>query len=101
MLPEDKSRRSVFMVVMDMSLIAETDPQRIAVRTGQMVFAIPSDEDSVDEIVYVTDDTAPYTDEPINLGGAWAGMIDADAMLTALDRMGREALPTPPITSID
>ncbi len=91
----------LIMEVRVMSLISETEPQRIAVRTGQMVFAIPSDEDGVAEIVCVTDDSSTYPAEPINLGGAWAGMLDADSMLAALDTMRRKAPPTSLITSID
>lgn len=89
--PEDKA----------MSSMKETEPQTITVRTGQMVFAIPSDEDGVDEVVSVTDDNDTDATEPINLGGAWAGLVDADTMLDALERMGHEAPPTPPILSID
>lgn len=84
-----------------MSSMKETEPQTITVRTGQMVFAIPSDEEGVDEVVSVTDDNDTDATEPINLGGAWAGLVDADVMLDALERMGHEAPPTPPITSID
>jgi hypothetical protein len=85
-----------------MSVMREIDPQTIIiVRTGQMVFAIPSEEEGVDEVIYVTDDTGTSTAEPINLGGAWAGLIDGDAMLEALERMRHEVPPTPPITSID
>ncbi len=75
----------------------ETAPQTITVRTGQMIFAISSDEEGVNAVVSVTDDSDTDATEPINLGGAWAGLVDADAMLDALERMGHEAPSSPPI----
>jgi hypothetical protein len=73
-----------------MNTIRESEPQRLIVREGQMVFDVPSREDGVEEIVYVTDNGTDDPAAPINLGGAWAGLIDGDAMLEALDRMGHE-----------
>ena len=35
------------------------------------------------------------------LGGAWQHLVDGDAMLEALDRLGREGPSTPPIISIE
>ncbi len=69
----------------------------LTVRTGQMVFDVPSAEEGVDEVVYVLDSQGEGSDGSISLGGAWRGLVDGDAML---DAMGREAPPTPPITSI-
>ena len=84
-----------------MNTIRETDPQKLTVREGQMVFDIPSSEAGVEETFYVTDNSNSDSAAPINLGGAWAGLLDGDVMLEALDRMGHESSPTPPILSID
>jgi hypothetical protein len=74
---------------------------RLTVRAGEMVFDVPSVDEGVDEIVLATG--TYYSEEPgtaIDLGGAWKHLVDGDAMLEALDRLGREAPPTPPIMSI-
>jgi hypothetical protein len=70
-----------------MNTIRGTEPQRLIVREGQMVFDIPSREDGVEQIVYVADYGTDDPAAPINLGGAWACLIDGDAMLEALDRI--------------
>jgi hypothetical protein len=67
------------------------DSGRLTIRSGQMVFDVPSVEEGIDEIVYTT---GIQSDEPttvINLGGAWLRLVDGDAMLEALDRLGSEA----------
>jgi hypothetical protein len=74
---------------------------RLAIRPDHMVFDVPSEEQGVDEVVYAIAQPTGESTARLNLGGAWRDLIDADAMLEALDRLGREAPPTPPITSID
>lgn len=64
-----------------------------------MVFVIPSDEEGLDEIVYVDDDNAGTSSaEPVNLAGAWAGLVDGDALLDAIDQIGHESPPSPLIS---
>lgn len=85
-----------------MNEIGQRETQTLTVRTNQMVFTVPSDQEGVDEILYVdNEDINPSSSEPVNLGGAWAGLIDADALLEAIDRSGRETPPSLPITSLD
>ena len=75
--------------------------RQLTVRRGEMVFDIPSEQEGVDEIVSVSDPHSPDAAAPINLGGAWRDLVDGEAMLEALDRMGRESAPSPPIIAID
>ena len=65
-----------------------------------MVFAIPSAEEGVDEIVYVDDNAGNSSAEPANLAGAWVGLVDGDALLDAIERIGHESPPSP-IISVD
>lgn len=83
--------------------LKEWGRQMLTVRKDQMVFAIPSSEQGVDEIVYVDDESIDASSrEPINLGGAWATLVeDGDALLEAIERDGRNSPPSPPITVID
>lgn len=84
-----------------MSDLQERSPQTVIVREDQMVFVIPSAEEGVDEIVYVDNDgDGTPSAEPINLAGAWVGLVDGDALLDAIDRIGHESPPSP-IASID
>ena len=85
-----------------MSELIDRQPQMLTVREGQMVFAVPSTQEGIDEIVYVMDENVNNdSGVPINLGGSLARLVDGDAMLEALDTIGRESFPSPPITSID
>ena len=77
--------------------IRGTEGRQLTVRRGEMVFDIPSEQ----EIVSVSDPHSPDAAAPINLGGAWRDLVDGEAMLEALDRMGRESAPSPPIIAID
>lgn len=84
-----------------MSELKERHPRILVVRENQMVFSVPSQEEGIEEIVYVDDAEDNHNvDAPINLGGALANLVDGDAMLAALDAAGHESRPTPPITSI-
>jgi hypothetical protein len=60
-----------------------------------MVFDVPSEEQGVDEIVYAIAQPPAESTARLNLGGAWHDLTDADAMLEALDRLGRGVTPTP------
>ena len=83
--------------------LKERSPHTLTVRNDQIVFAVPSNEHGVDEIVYVDDEhVRASAHEPVNLGGAWAGLVeDGDALLEAIERAGRDSPPSPPVTAID
>lgn len=81
-----------------MSDVAQREVDTLKVRSNQMVFSIPSEEEGVDEIFYVDNaDNDPLSYQPINLGGAWAGLVDGDALLESIERFGREAPPSEPL----
>lgn len=73
---------------------------QLIVRKGQMVFDVSSEQGGVNEIVSVSDAHSADAAFPTNLGCSWQSMVDGEAMLAALDRLGRDAAPTPPITAI-
>jgi hypothetical protein len=81
--------------------VSGMEGRQLIVREGQMVFDVPSGQGGVDEIVSVGDAHRADAAGPINLGGAWRSLADGEALLAALDRLGREAPPTPPIIAID
>jgi len=81
--------------------VGSMEGRQVIVHEGQMVFDVPSGQGGVDEIVSVGDEHSVDASGPTNLGGAWHSLVDGEVMLAALDRLGREAAPTPPITVID
>ncbi len=85
-----------------MEELRDNRPLTLVVRDNRMVFVIPSQEEGVEEVVYVDGEQPGQNEgEPINLGGALANLVDGDAMLEALDRIGRESPPTPPNVCIE
>ena len=78
----------------------------LVARPGQPLIAVPLEHDGDEETCYFVDDAAAdralgqETPQPaIKLAGVWSD-LDADEMLTSLDRLRHESRPTPPITSI-
>jgi hypothetical protein len=89
------------MEVNKMEELRDSRQHTLVVRDNQMVFVIPSQVEGVEEVVYIDSEQPVQNEgEPINLGGALANLVDGDAMLEALDRIGRESPPTPPIACI-
>lgn len=82
--------------------LRERHSRTVTVREDQMVFAIPSSEEGVDEIVYIDGEIASMpSHEPVNLSGAWAGLVDGDDLFEAIERFGHETPPSLPISFID
>jgi len=44
----------------------------LTVRSDQMLFAIPVEENGVEETLFTTDDTQPTDERPIKLAGVWS-----------------------------
>ena len=85
-----------------MNTLRDNRSHTLVVRNNQIVFAIPSQEEGVEEVVCIdSEEPGQNAGEPINLGGALANLVDGDAMLEALDRIGRESPPTPTIGRIE
>ncbi len=81
-----------------MNEVAQREVDTLKVRSNQIVFSIPSEEEGVDEILYVDSaDSSHLSDQPVNLGGAWAGLVDGDELLESIERSGRETPPSEPV----
>jgi len=86
----------------EMNDVTPREVEALTVRSNQMVFSIPSEEEGVDEVLYVDSvDNSPFAHQPVNLGGAWAGLVNGDELLEAIERSGRETPPSEPITLVD
>ncbi len=85
-----------------MNGVTPREVEALTVRSNQMVISIPSEKEGADEVLYVDSvDNSPFVHQPVNLGGAWAGLVNGDELLEAIERSGRETPPSEPITSID
>jgi len=91
-------KTNIYDEMIEMSEVAQREVDTLKVRSNQMVFSIPSEEDGVDEILYVDSATdTRFSKQPVNLGGAWAGLVDGDELLESIEKSGRETPPSEPL----
>ncbi len=74
----------------------ERQTHALTVRSDQMLFAIPVEEEGIEETLFTTEDIEPAGDEPIKLAGAWSH-LNWDEALAFFDRLDRESVPSDPI----
>ena len=83
-----------------------SQPSSLVVEGDQPVLAIPSEENGREVVLYFTDEAAAEAAaaddsiaEALRLGGAWQD-LDWAEMERALERIGHENPPTPPIDEL-
>ena len=86
--------------------MAEQHPQSVIGQAESPLIGVPVEQQGHEHVVYfVAEDDADQAlqqraDRPaIKLAGVWRD-LDAEDMLRELDRLRREAKPTPPVTSL-
>jgi hypothetical protein len=86
--------------------MADQHPQWVTGLPESPLIGVPVEQQGHERVVYFVDEDdadqalQQHADRPaIKLAGVWRD-LDADDMLTELDRLRHETKPTPPVTSL-
>jgi len=79
---------------------SERHANRLTVRRDQMLFAIPVEDEGVEETIFTTEDIQATSGDPIKLAGAWSH-LNWDEVQAFFDRLDRESVPSAPLQADD
>lgn len=72
----------------------------LTVRGDQMLFAIPVDDDGIEETLFTTDDTRSMDEEQVEFAGMWNHLNWDDAQ-AFFDQLDRDGMPSAPLQASD